>query len=323
MRVDAVNNRVICAVAACLLLLAASALATSALKPDVVTGTAAASGYIFPDYIPELPHGGYTATSNKCKICHALHGPDDGAFHLIRNARPEITFWGGCEQCHFQGSSFTVKYVYTFESFLGEHTIGAEVIPDSTNQLPEIAFQPGLAVQPDQEIRDLEGRNADHYVTYDVLRCMHCHSPHGNQVMGGGKILRQDPARNGGTAQTVTDFCADCHDRNALPNVAHPLYGDGIVDVGGGAGGAPGDRRVAYKELAGCQSCHAAKTVAEGGQWPHQSTGHKLLTDSYQDVLNVPEALKGDPYRSLPNMDQICLSCHINEDGSAGVGIDF
>lgn len=78
------------------------------------------------------PHGGYATTSNKCKICHAVHRAE-GAYELLRGD----TQADACVYCHVgSGHSDTIVYdsnprgVYTNSG----HTIGASpVIPASAN----------------------------------------------------------------------------------------------------------------------------------------------------------------------------------------------
>lgn len=246
-----------------------------------------------------MPHGGYTISSNKCKICHAIHGTDPGSYHLLPKRVVSLD-WGGCEQCHSEASSFAAPVVYSMAGAKGEHRINgsAWIIPDSTKTLELIGYTPGL--DPSNETISKYTPIPEHYINgkpVSSLRCLHCHSPHGNAVMGGGKILRSDPARDGGQAQTLSQFCGDCHDKNYVTwynGRGHPLAN-------------PTSRNIAWNNSAACTQCHSAAKLANGGQFPHQSIGVSLLKAEYDGS----------------NIDTVCLDCHRSPSGLDGVGIDF
>lgn len=75
------------------------------------------------------PHGGYDTTSNKCKVCHAVHRAE-GAYYLLRADTQD----DACDYCHL-GSAHSGKSVYLNggTTTANGHTIGASTfIPDST-----------------------------------------------------------------------------------------------------------------------------------------------------------------------------------------------
>ncbi|MDP2182990.1 MAG: hypothetical protein Q8K99_10540 [Actinomycetota bacterium] len=77
------------------------------------------------------PHGGYNTTTNKCKVCHAVHRAE-GAYHLLRADSQD----DACSYCHI-GSAHSSKVVYDLnpDGIYTEngHTIGAQAqIPNST-----------------------------------------------------------------------------------------------------------------------------------------------------------------------------------------------
>lgn len=242
------------------------------------------------------PHGGYTISSNKCKICHAVHGTPKGSLHLL----PKLVNspdWGGCEQCHSEASSFAAPTVYSMVGYKGQHSVdgSAIVIPDSSKQLPVIGYNPGLK-PAEESLRKYATRVRRWKGGKDTmpLKCLHCHSPHGNNVMGGGKVLRWDPARDGGKAQNLTQFCADCHNKNYViksNKASHPLRD-------------PGKKRIAFSSASACTSCHNAAKSSRGGQFPHQSIGASLLKAQYNGT----------------NIDGVCLDCHRSSNGKEGVG---
>jgi len=77
------------------------------------------------------PHGGYNTTTNKCKVCHAVHRAE-GAYYLLRADSQD----DACSYCHV-GSAHSTKVVYDLNGAgiytMNGHTIGAgAAIPDST-----------------------------------------------------------------------------------------------------------------------------------------------------------------------------------------------
>lgn len=324
------------------------------------------------------PHGGYVTASNLCKTCHAVHGAGDSSYRLLKNGTGSETRTQGeligenglgdsrtteCMYCHDADAGFTTKKPYVLGAIapatvLGEHTLGATVIPDSNKTLP------------DRNPVAAGGRGAE-------LDCYQCHSVHGANTIGfdgnndaildpislngnvynsnddveswNTKILRVDPSGDnvplgegtGGitTAELATrpsavktGFCGDCHNDNPNwvtttdtvgPNKTSHIQGpgaDGLMEVYGNLDVAVAAHK---SESQGCRGCHAASDNINGivgsSNFPHQSIGWKLMWDSYTDTSTVVSA--GDPNRSLPNMDRVCLMCHpVDNEFETGKG---
>ena len=158
--------------------------------------------------------------------------------------------------------------------------------------------------------------------------------------------LWRDPGTNGGDAEqgmisvalpgradsdtsesaVKSAFCADCHNQNAnwsdpsdvrLNPLAHPIHVDRYMEVYGQV------KEVAAVSASDCTSCHNSTYESAPGalsSFPHQSVGHKLLSDTYtttspvlEDTTNTYGGYTGDPYRPIPSMDSgVCRSCHTN-----------
>ena len=77
------------------------------------------------------PHGGYSASSNKCKVCHAVHRAD-GAYYLLRGDSQSDS----CDYCHIGGSAHSDLIVYDLNpagtATTNGHTMGAGQVPDSS-----------------------------------------------------------------------------------------------------------------------------------------------------------------------------------------------
>ncbi|HDZ86498.1 hypothetical protein LCGC14_0937360 [marine sediment metagenome] len=230
----------------------------------------------------QVPHLGLSTSSNQCKTCHAVHNADntgfadlgDGStgtgqqFKLLRNESRQTE----CYFCHGPNGALTTAVKKPYADMYwdddenpgtpdvvadpkGEHTLGATAIPDST---VDASFLSG-----------------------DGLSCGNCHSVHGSWTLNGvaaagtkqidneewvddgsqtdpdadgepryltsvgldTRILRRDPAQNGGDAslgvinvaspdanndatdaqtpavdltqgEVLAGFCGDCHNKN-------------------------------------------------------------------------------------------------------------
>ena len=220
----------------------------------------------------QVPHLGLSTSSNQCKTCHAVHNADNtgiadlgaasGAgvagtgqsFKLLRNESRQTE----CYFCHGQTGALTTAVKKPYADMIdpadgvtvippkGEHTLGATAIPDSTVD--------------------------DSFLAGDGLSCGNCHSVHGGWTLNGvaaagtqtipnpefgepgepatlsslgidTRILRRDPAQNGGDAslgviddespdanndpidaqtpavdltqaEVLAGFCGDCHNKN-------------------------------------------------------------------------------------------------------------
>lgn len=284
------------------------------------------------------PHGFFSATSNKCRVCHAVHEANSDSWRLLK-ATDKVS---ECDVCHGT-TGLTLKRPYGTKTYTirGEHTLtsGAIDIPDST-------VTTSLA---------------------NGLGCNNCHSVHGAKTLAtlnatttnwNTMILRYDPNSDTnilakGSAGVVGDgtstpneiktgFCADCHNKNPNWNAADTTpRANGTSHVQGPA--ADGSLEVnsvtttvAYVTAdTGCRSCHSASDV--GNLWgigdtstslnafPHQTGSDKLLADSIQNG-GVATAVN-DANRVIPAMDEVCGTCHTNSGdfgtATGGVGIDF
>ena len=162
------------------------------------------------------PHGGYNTTTNKCKVCHAVHRAE-GAYYLLRADSQD----DACSYCHI-GSAHSTKVVYDLNPdgiyTMNGHTIGAQTeIPDSTvlqeaeevvlsttdangDPLTETIHVRSYSTEKNKMYRFARhhGQSAASYSDADIansnftgaarggyqkigplaLRCMSCHQPH-------------------------------------------------------------------------------------------------------------------------------------------------
>ena len=147
------------------------------------------------------PHGGYDTSTNKCKVCHAVHRAE-GAYYLLRADSQD----DACDYCHIGGSAHSSLVVYDNGKYTENgHTIGASAaIPDSTvEQWTEAVTLSSVdsAMNPiseDIQVRAYDATKASMYrftrhhghgdwgtgrsgytkVGPLALRCMNCHQTH-------------------------------------------------------------------------------------------------------------------------------------------------
>lgn len=84
------------------------------------------------DFVGKGPHGGYDTSTNKCKVCHAVHRAE-GTYYLLRANSSD----DACTYCHIGGSAHSDRVVYTGNAAgidtPNGHTMGASSrIPDSS-----------------------------------------------------------------------------------------------------------------------------------------------------------------------------------------------
>ncbi|MHB8867496.1 MAG: cytochrome c3 family protein [Thermoleophilia bacterium] len=254
-------------------------------------------GYLFGSW----PHGGYSDASNRCKICHAVHGARVGGEALIKYKRDEA-----CIYCHF--THFSVPHPYGNNAAL--YTTEYENNHAATHQ--------GTAYRG----------------------CLSCHSIHGANVLvspvegiTASMMVRNDPGGTlaGGTgavaapATTLTEFCRDCHDKTGRADgtgtcvTCHDTVQMGVSDfperdqvshvMTATLTGADGITQGAVAGSTTCRSCHkSAATFAAGNSFPHLTAGADFLTDGHT---------------STSPLDRVCLECHVWNGGASGVGVTY
>ncbi|MHB9115365.1 MAG: hypothetical protein ACYC6T_12370 [Thermoleophilia bacterium] len=284
------------------------------------------------------PHGGYSTTSNKCKVCHAVHGASATGEKLMRttnvyyidpadwtNQDPwEDNTSTSCVFCHV-GGPYAITQVY-----------GAN---------PELYWMESTQL-------DYIGNHASSHAmgmgTRQYQGCPSCHSVHGANTWDpdtsdadpATSILRNDPGPSLPVPVTNMDeYCRDCHDMSgqngaiaapsACGNGCHRAWlytgtehvrAVGLVTESPLRDGqshimtttltnAAGDARA----LAGtpdCRSCHMGGNGTYSNSFPHLTSGSDFLQDDY--VLTT-------------HLDKVCLSCHDDgvADGTFGVGDSY
>ncbi len=202
------------------------------LVVDETTSTVDPAGRAAP-HLRKGPHGGYTATTSKCRACHTVHAAPAGGTLLL----PAATVLGTCNTCHDgtggQGVYGVIKartgYDVSIPGLGASHRIeatGNNVIPGG---------------EPD---------GSDRTATFSgpggTLSCNDCHSVHGGSTVEPflGDRLRADIASDTAWATAETNkllkrqptsgdravdvygasWCASCHQgHDPINAVNHPV----------------------------------------------------------------------------------------------------
>ncbi len=184
------------------------------------------------------PHGGYDTSTNKCKVCHAVHRAE-GAYYLLRADSQD----DACDYCHIGGSAHSSLVVYDDGKYTTNgHTIGAQSeIPDSSvDQWTE---------QVTLETTDADGDPVSETImvrAYDEAKNQMYrftrHHGHGDWGTGSAGY---------GVVGPLALRCMNCHQtHNASAQVWRPaeIEAEQTVAFGGGSV-ASGDRGDGYKLL--------------------------------------------------------------------------
>ena len=140
------------------------------------------------------PHGGYSNTTDRCKVCHDVHA-SQGSKRLL----PQDTVADICETCH----DFTEGISIYGEIVANGDTVGSahEVPGGAVARTGEATMVPGgqLGVHAGDPYPNTGGTTA--YSTLSLasgeqaLTCTDCHTPHGNTSM---RPFKGDRVRLGG-----------------------------------------------------------------------------------------------------------------------------
>jgi len=197
------------------------------------------------------PHEGYSTTSGKCKVCHAVHGAGTAGTVATTEKLLRSTAADSCGFCHLGAGAFAIDpYAYAPWDSWSNYYSNDSSPPSGVVKWTKPAGGAG--------VQDATAGRSGHSATHghdnpqgvpasqkSYRGCVSCHAVHGaNTIMDGASkpnILKNDPAKGttaavgagwgvGGTGYgslyaPVTNqaqFCEDCHDGTKLVG---PLVG--------------------------------------------------------------------------------------------------
>lgn len=274
------------------------------------------------------PHGGYTANTNKCAVCHSVHTAEAGGSVLTAGG-PYATYAQGCAFCHSVGNTFT-DVVITVQPdgyisphgtctrchALNPHGVGTSEYPIMSSAL--------LNKNGDDEI------GGDLSVLANGLT---------NPMFYGGTATENAQGRTLGTGY----LCSNCHMQTFAVNTA------GTDPAGGGTftghrvtamattawngptyGASYVGGQIAFANANACAQCHDAQRAGGGAAFPHNyvdaagaltfktvaGNSYIWLTlaadanDAKVLLSGMADPETGDGNANLLTEDGLCLKCH-------------
>ncbi|MBN2247769.1 MAG: hypothetical protein JW733_03635 [Coriobacteriia bacterium] len=304
------------------------------------------------------PHIGYTAATEKCAVCHSVHNaPVGGTTYTAGVGDPANWTASGstemllrssvanaCVYCHIDTAvGGTQLYdgtaaLWTGPTGLDENAahnrnsancVNCHAVHGANTYLAEastkiLKFQPAANRMIQDEVLGATGLYAtaadakadtgalgkDYQVT---AFCTQCHANFSNSSE---MVLNADGSQTPYTDSTYLDGDATVNTQYK----SHPMKSAETTFV---ASGATYSGQVAWAGSSTCRSCHDAGATDEGvgvtdSNFPHYTVGAYAF-------VNVA-ANSGDtaaPSGLDHGSDGMCLKCHVNADGTAGVGTTF
>lgn len=320
------------------------------------------------------PHGGYTTTTNKCAVCHAVHrAPASGTvLTAISGASfTPLTYTKGCAFCHaLGGGGFSVvQVVMGTDGTISPHSecarchvesphgVGASIFPVLAQRLLNRGADDQISHDIDAGVNDISistfDADSERGLTLGTgYLCNNCH--YRSAVMAKKLVFPVNSVDAVPAVGTVGDDDNHKYTGHRVTAVATDDWNRGTgadasdaIDAyytGGGAVGA--QSRVAFAPSDSCQTCHDALDAAGDSAFPHGyvdavggyatagEAGASLVWLTTAGRLGSGKTLLGTPsggttpenqneVNMLLTEDGLCLKCHVDGDGSAGVGVTF
>lgn len=290
------------------------------------------------------PHGGYTASTNKCAVCHSVHQAVSGGSVLTAYG-PYATYAQGCVACHGDTSTFTdVKMTANADGYISPHgtctrchtlnphgaagsvypTLAAKLL----NTTGDAAIGADITAANNGLVADMfdgdASLNDEGLILGTGYLCSGCH-----QQAFAINTPSVDPASAGHqtghrvTAMATTSWDADVYGASYGAN---------------GSTSEAGTRTVAWNDAFGCDACHNAQMSDGSSAFPHgyvnaagavqaktvAGSSYIWLTTA-SDATLADAALLATTEPDSPLLlteDGLCLKCHRSGAG-AGVGLSF
>ena len=281
------------------------------------------------------PHGGYTASTNKCAVCHSVHQATAGGSVLTAYG-PYATYAQGCVACHGDTSTFTdVKMTADADGYisphgtctrchtLNPHGAAGSVYPVLSakllNTYGDAAIAADIAASAnglDAAMFDGTGDSAAGLVLGTGYLCQGCHK---QAFAVNAASITPSGAGAGLTGHRVLASATTTWDNAA--------YGASMTATD----------TIAYNDAYGCDSCHNAPMADGSSAFPHGyvdasgavspktvagSSYIWLTSGSYAGSVDATILATTEPDSPLLlTEDGLCLKCHRSATG--GVGVDF
>ena len=251
------------------------------------------------------PHGGYSTSTTKCSVCHAVHAATAGDSQMLLPS----SVADACNYCHVGGAGGYVQ-VYNGDP---KNYAGTD-LPNAHNSYEVLGINQGVLCSQCHQVHAADSAmTANAYLTTKLLR--------------GGKTYNAfarnyDPAAGApkstdDSSTALTKWCAGCHFQVANTSMYAVGYDQQshIMTTATATYGNPGasySGQVAFKNSTYCASCHSSGYTTAA--WPHYTSGVRFL-----DAAEGATATASGAVRS--NQDGVCLRCH--RKGLNGAGSSY
>jgi cytochrome c5 len=275
------------------------------------------------------PHGGYSVSSTKCNVCHAVHNPGNPAATTVDTVAGRTT--------RATGTNFLLRTANT-QACITCHVSNTYAIVTVYNEDVTLYNGNGASRTASESAAHNSGTNDGGYVGFG---CTSCHNTHGalSVVASADAYLASkllvtttsvDPdapawasdattntPRDAASSQNLSRWCSQCHiyyNTNAHGTTgtdSHPM----VAATGSASAGSQ------Y-----CVSCHNAGVInsnaaANGvNSFPHYTTAARFMNVAASSVAAsspaVPDA------NGQVKSDGACLKCHTNGT-TTGIGINY
>jgi hypothetical protein len=291
------------------------------------------------------PHGGYTASTNKCAVCHSVHQAVAGGSVLTAYG-PYATYSQGCVACHGDSSTFTdVRMTANADGYISPHGTCTRCHVLNPHGAAGSVY-PVLAAK-------LLNTTGDAYIAADLAAT--------NNGLDATMFDGTDAvAAETGLILGTGYICGGCHNQAFAVNTPSADPASGTLHMTGhrvtalatttwnratyGAS-LTATTTVAFNDAYGCDSCHNALDANGDSAFPHgyvDATGavsaKTIAGSSYIWLTTASDAtladaallekidanLDGvaDATPILLTEDGLCLKCH-RDGAGAGVGLSY
>jgi hypothetical protein len=291
---------------------------TSTPPPGSTYSTWSSAG---PNASVPTPHSGYSLTSEKCAVCHAVHYASQSGELLLRG-----TAKASCEYCHIYTTiGGIVLYGGDPIVYYGIHD------DESHNRTSHSACTSCHSVHG---AMTMAGANATK-ILWDWSASGR--SSYSTQVLE----VWPDPANLSDDNAQITAFCTGCHatftrsyaETLSIQQFDHQVTYDWkpliskshvMTDTAGGqtdpASSLPSGTPVAWANSNYCRSCHNAGNTDQGPGVHFDSFPH--YTQGYLGFMTAGTSIESSGSGNLSSAaDGLCLKCH--RAGTQGVGNSF
>lgn len=275
----------------------------------------------------QSPHGDYDTTTQKCRVCHAVHAANPAGQALLHT-----TVQDACAYCHIVANvSDYVVYGGNVNNYAGTDFESAH----------NVSVAGGLT-----------GGCVDCHTVHKAYTQMPVNAALRKKILKGSQTspisnptydpFAGAPLSSDSTEAALTKWCTKCH-RSVTGGVPYGYYNDyatneaefgegyNIIEythimkdlaVDGNVydasirGGSLEPTVVAWGSSKYCSSCHTSNYGDSSHKWPHYTDGARFLVSAGDISAAASPTAPGKT-----KYDAVCLRCH--RDGTRGVGLSW